>query len=212
MAMKINSSRRSMQRRVALFVVGIALLLAGAFGYVWFVEGWRPGQKVASVTEEPLKESGPPAHIEPQIPVRLKIATIDVDAPIVPVGVDTDGNMAAPQTTTDVGWYDKSAKLGNTRRAMLLDGHYGLNVPEVFRRLNELKTGDRIVAEGEAGGRATYRVVETERKHRNDVDMEKAFNYGENQESMSIITCIGNYDYAAQTYDDRYIVYAIRVQ
>lgn len=145
-----------------------------------------------------------------QAPARLVIDSIGVDAPIIPVGTESDGAMAAPKTATDIGWYEKSAMLGTKRRAVLLSGHYGLDIPEVLRRLNELKEGDDITLNGTAGATATYRVVETERKHRTEVDMEKAFNYGEGEEAVSIITCIGEYDYNAGTYDDRYIVYAIR--
>lgn len=145
-----------------------------------------------------------------QPPVRIKIAAINVDAPIVPVGTEPDGAMSAPKTATDIGWYERSATLGTVKRAVLLSGHYGLDIPEVLRRLNELKEGDSIALEGAAGDVVTYTVVETERQHRTKVDMEKAFNYGEGKEATSIITCIGEYDYAAGTYSDRYIVYAVR--
>lgn len=147
-----------------------------------------------------------------QAPARLVIDSIGVDAPIIPVGTESDGAMAAPKTATDIGWYEKSAMLGTKRRAVLLSGHYGLDIPEVLRRLNELKKGDKLVVEGARGDVLVYEVAETERKHRTEVDMEKAFNYADGEESVSVITCIGEFDHGAQTYKERHIVYATRIQ
>lgn len=214
MAMKIQRSRMLTRRKVWMLIVVAVLLAASALVYVWQTEAPSASEtNTTQVTvEAPQDSEAALATITPQVPVRLKIASIGVDAPIIPVGTEPDGAMAAPKTATDIGWYEKSAKLGSSRRAMLLSGHYGLDTPEVLRRLSELKVGDRLVVEGAEGDALTFEVAETERKHRTEVDMEKAFRYGGGQEAVSIITCIGMYNYAEKTYNDRYVVYALRVK
>lgn len=217
MAMKIQHSRMTARRKVGAIIVVAILAAVAVLVYTW--QNQAPGiseadtpQVAVQAPEEPEQPEASLTTIDRQSPVRLKIASIGVDAPIIPVGTEPDGAMAAPKTATDIGWYERSATLGSTKRSVLLSGHYGLDIPEVLRRLNELKKGDSIALAGAAGDSATYKVVETERQHRSEVDMEKAFNYAKGQESLSIITCIGEYDYSAQTYDDRYIVYAVRVE
>lgn len=206
-------SRKKILQKIGVVVVGIT---AATLIYIW--QGTPNAEAPGTVYHETAEDwtddldSDELRTIEEQIPVRMKIAAINVNARIVPVGKEPDGAMAAPQSASDIGWYEKSAVLGSTRRAMLMNGHYGLESPEVFHRLVELEVGDEIIVEGEKGDEVIFRVSETERKHRFDVDMEKAFNYALGQESLSIITCIGKYDYSAQTYDDRYIVYGLRVK
>lgn len=218
MALGKIQHKRFLSRHKVWVSVAVALVLLAAVAYAWLAQD-EPSQvadqgpESAQIVDLPQPDPEPTlAKISSQNPARLIINDIEVDAPIIPVGTEPDGAMAAPKTATDIGWYDRSATLGATKRSVLLSGHYGLHIPEVLRRLNELKQGDNIDLVGTAGDTATYRVVETERQHRTEVDMEKAFNYAEGQESMSIITCIGEYDYSAGTYDDRYIVYAVRIE
>lgn len=205
--MKIQRKRILLPVRVV-----VALVVVIAVGGVWYA--LRPdstGGVSPSVSSEDsmIALEGLPA-ISPQAPVRLRIDAIEVDAPIVPVGTEPDGAMAAPKTATDIGWYDRSAAMGSPKRAMLLSGHYGLEVPEVLRRLSELEKGDIFSIVGGKGAVAMYRVVETERRHRTEVNMDKAFRYGSGQEAVSIITCIGEFDSSVGTYDERHIVYALR--
>lgn len=225
MSIKINS-RRSLRVKLRQFGLGViavlSVMVVGGVGYVLYLHDGDspdiPDQKTHSlsggdIAEGEIKPKDSPLKlVDQQIPVRLIIESIGVDAPIVPVGVEPDGAMAAPKTATDIGWYEKSALVGSSKRAMLLSGHYGLDAPEVLRRLNELKKGDKLVVEGARGDVLVYEVAETERKHRTEVDMEKAFRYGGGQEAVSIITCIGMYNYAEKTYNDRYVVYALRVK
>lgn len=209
------ASRRFVSRlKVAL---GVVLAVAVIWLGVGHLQGDTPATSGSdanlSSTDSSTEESVDSlSTVRIQAPARLVIESIGVDAPIVPVGVEPDGAMAAPKTATDIGWYEKSALVGSSKRAMLLSGHYGLDAPEVLRRLNELKKGDKLVVEGARGDVLVYEVAETERKHRTEVDMEKAFRYGGGQEAVSIITCIGMYNYAEKTYNDRYVVYALRVK
>lgn len=181
----------------------------------------RPREKVKVASNESSKPNPTPEppKEEPKFaplserPVRIAIDKIGVDATIEPVGLTDDGLMDAPDSNYLVGWYDQSALAGEDDYAMLLDGHYGTDtIPAVFRELTALEVGDSITVYGENGAKLEYKVVETDQRYTEDVDMEKALNtYGDSEQSLTIITCEGLYDSVNVTYDKRTIVYAERV-
>lgn len=163
-------------------------------------------------TETKKKPVNPAASERPEKPARLVIDKIGVDAAIEQVGLTADGNLDAPNNNEGVGWYEKSALLGESRFSLLLDGHFGAREnPAVFYRLSELRIGDTLTVEGVHGAQAHYAVVETENIKLEEVDMKKAFYpYRPGVQSMTIITCDGDYDPQRNTYDNRLIVYATR--
>src|SRR5579871_2731623 len=52
----------------------------------------------------------------------LTIPSINVNAPIVPVGFTVDGNMATPDRLSDVGWYEYGTPIGDAGSAVIA-GH-----------------------------------------------------------------------------------------
>lgn len=85
-----------------------------------------------------------PEDITATLPTRIVISAIDLDAPVIPVGLhQVDGNL-----TWDVpnyfaaGWLQKSAVLGQAGNTVL-DGHHNI-LGKVFARLKDLKQGDQI--------------------------------------------------------------------
>lgn len=148
-----------------------------------------------------------------EVPSRLIIEKIEVDAEIQAVGLTETGAMDAPRTNEGVGWYDKSALAGHSDFAVLLDGHFGTDAkPAVFYRLSELLIGDTVHILGKNGTKLTYKIVETLTQELEDVDMHKAlYPYREGVQSLTIITCEGTYDQGRSTYDKRSIVYAERI-
>src|SRR5690606_18221825 len=111
-------------------------------------------------TETKKKPVNPAASERPEKPARLVIDKIGVDAAIEQVGLTADGNLDAPNNNEGVGWYEKSALLGESRFSLLLDGHFGTREnPAVFYRLSELRIGDTLTVEGVHGAQAHYTVV-----------------------------------------------------
>lgn len=146
-------------------------------------------------------------------PVALTIATVGVhSAPIIPVGIDVNGEMDAPGTNHDVGWYDQSAKPIQDGGALLLDGHVGIyNQAAVFKHLHQLKTGELIEVTTQDGASYAYTVYHVEQLPLEDVDMRKMMHSVQpSKQGLNIITCAGEYDPARKTYDDRVLVYAVR--
>lgn len=214
--MKIQR-RRSVVPRIIAFGGTFALVAVAAYGW-WYFDQQRTQQPIQAprvVAQKPADEQPSKAlKVFNETPVRLEVGKIKVNAPIIPVGLEPDGAMQAPATQVDVGWYEKSAKVGaHSRHSVLLDGHYGTHADKgVFYRLHELTVDDTLTVHGSAGSKAVYKVVEMERAKLEDVDMKKAFYvYPEAQQSITLITCQGEYDTERATYDDRVVLYAVRI-
>ncbi|MFJ8634862.1 class F sortase [Streptomyces sp. NPDC093568] len=94
-------------------------------------------------------------------PVRLLIPAIDVDTPVMRLGLAADGTVEVPPIAADdrAGWYRNSPTPGQVGPSVILGhvtvGGYG---DGVFRRLKELREGDRIVARRQDGTSAEFAV------------------------------------------------------
>src|SRR5215218_8830716 len=52
-----------------------------------------------------LPEVGSTGPTAPEPPVRIRLPALGVDAPVAPVGIDDQGQMAVPLDVATVGWY-----------------------------------------------------------------------------------------------------------
>lgn len=81
-------------------------------------------------------------------PTRLVIPTIEMDAPIAPVGIrlfEIDGQQYGMWNVRDnqVGWHNLSANLGHVGNTVL-SGHSDVKA-RVFQHLHQVDVGDEIV-------------------------------------------------------------------
>jgi len=99
-----------------------------------------------------------------ELPTRIRIDAIGLDAPVLPVGqhaVTLDGELFSQwdvPPTRAAGWHQTSAPLGAPGNTVL-NGHHNVN-GEVFRHLSTLKPGDWIALDS-ADRRYHYVVVQT---------------------------------------------------
>ncbi len=209
-------AHRSHWSRPLIAVLLVAVGFGGVFVALAALYPLRAPASAPPATPEQQQEeeAAPPYSVFSQTPQLLRIASLGIEAPITTVGLTTTGAMDAPQTLTEVGWYSRSANLGQmTTHSILMDGHYGSDwAPGIFYNLHELQLDDTIELVGEDGGTAVYHVAEIEKKALEDVDMRRALQvYPDALQSLTLITCEGQYDSGRQTYNDRTVVYAVRV-
>lgn len=121
--------------------------------------------------------------------------------------------MEAPKDFQHVGWYKHGAKPGDGRGAILLNGHYGAaREVAIFQYLDKLSSGDTIELEDEAGQKASYKIYHVEQVPLEQLDMRKMmFSADPSREGLNIITCGGDFDRERDTYNDRVVVYAVRM-
>lgn len=164
-------------------------------------------QQTASQTVPPQPHTPAPA---PQAPPasqgnRLVIPSIRLNAAITPIGLTATGAVDVP--AHDVGLWTGSVTPGAAYGATFLDGHY----VGIFARLHQVQVGHTFSITY-SGQTYSYRVVYTETVHVDHIDMRKAISvYGGMGHGVNIMTCAGQFVSSINTYDHRFIVYALAV-
>ena len=144
---------------------------------------------------------------QPALPVRLQIPAIAVSTPLVPLGRLPDGSIEVPKDWDTAGWYDRGPRPGQPGPAVIL-GHVDSKTgPAVFYRLRALRPPD-IVRVGLADGRTlVFRVQRVERYPKDEFPTQAVYFPTLNRE-LRLITCGGEFDYAARSYRDNIVIYA----
>lgn len=135
-----------------------------------------------------------------------------VNARILPVGVNTKGELETPNNIFDVGWYEASGKPGRGK-TLVIDGHNGgPHVHGVFKDLPSLTNGDKIVVERGDGEKFIYEVVENVAVslEESDTYMGVALKSPEaGRESLTLISCTGEWSQTKKTYLSRQFTRAV---
>jgi LPXTG-site transpeptidase (sortase) family protein len=150
-------------------------------------------------------------QVAADLPKILSIDKLGVTARIKPLGVDKDNALLSPANIYDVGWYNASSKPGDTKGAMLIDGHVsGPTQHGVFYNIKQLTPGDKITVERGDGTIFTFKVVGKDQVDVDKVDMAKALRSADPSTlGLTLITCGGKFDVAANHYLQRVVIYAV---
>ncbi len=145
----------------------------------------------------------------PELPVRLVIPTIGLDAAVQYVGLDQNGTgeMAVPSNFTDVGWYKDGVRPG-MRGSAVMTGHYnGKGIPEaVFYDLDMLDVGDEVVIMSAERIEDIFSVVRVEIYDYNEAATD-VFVSTDGKKRLNLITCSGKWLADEQRYDKRTVVF-----
>ncbi len=159
-------------------------------------------------TPEPPPPS-PPSPTPAADPVGIVVPAIDVDAEVIPVGLNDDRSMEVPDFGL-AGWYTEGPRPGDEGPAVIVAHVDSRSGPDVFYRLKDLAAGDQITVE-QADGRATTFVVESiEQTDKDDLPVEEIWN-DTDEPVLRLITCGGIFDSSIGHYTDNIIVYASAV-
>ena len=168
--------RQVNERRASVVRLALALvLLAGTLCHIAApessgVSAATPPGSVAPTAVTPstpaprytrrLGDAGAPIPRAGQ-PVRLKIPSIGVDAPVEQVGKTPDGAMDVPSDFYDTAWYQLGPRPGETGNAVI-DGHVDSTTGKaIFYDLRKLAHGEQIVVVGDDGVERHFVVSDT---------------------------------------------------
>lgn len=177
--------------------------------------------EAAEVAEEQLEETVPTEEqvaeytVAADRPRYLSIPKLGVvNSRIIAVGVKANGELGTPNNIFDVGWYESSGKPGQGK-TIVIDGHNGgPHVHGVFKDLPNLVGGDIIKIERGDGKIFEYKVVENKTVALSEADeyMRTAFKSPvSGKESVTLISCTGEWSAARGTYLSRQFTRAILV-
>ncbi|WP_367318333.1 class F sortase [Streptomyces sp. HUAS ZL42] len=146
--------------------------------------------------------------LRPSVPVGLRIPAIDVDTPVIRLGLAADGSVEVPPITAHdrAGWYRHSPTPGQIGPSVIL-GHVTVGTfgDGVFRHLSRLHQGDRIEARLENRTAAVFAVSAVRTVAKADFPAHDV--YGDvNQPELRLITCGG--PRTGNEYRDNVIVFA----
>jgi sortase (surface protein transpeptidase) len=143
------------------------------------------------------------------VPNRVRIPAIEVDATVLPVGIDQPGRgMQIPADITKVGWYRFGPSPGQAGSALLV-GHVDSSAlgPGVFFRLRNVPVGALVLVAFTDGSSARFRVV-ARRSYPKDELPGRLFAHSGNT-VLTLITCGGPFDQTTAHYQDNIVVYAV---
>ncbi|MGW0661165.1 class F sortase [Streptodolium elevatio] len=142
-------------------------------------------------------------------PLRIRIPAIDVDAPVIGLGLDAKGILTVPPATNRnlAGWYEGGVAPGARGNAVMV-GHVDTKSgPAVFWALGGLKKGDKITVDRMDAKSATFEVDSVESFAKNAFPDARV--YGQTSDAqLRVITCGGVYDKKQRDYPDNVVVFA----
>ena len=227
MSLKVNKGWRSIIKwaiwsvLLVLFLIYFIRVISFENYYYNEKEG---SERAASTTiqgDEELDEKKPSNDeikeyiVAPDRPRYLMVDRLGISkSRILPMGINVSGELDTPRNIFDVGWYESSGKPGQGG-TLIIDGHNGgPHVHGVFKDLPKLVNGDVIKIERGDGEVFEYQVVENIA-----VPLDEANSYMvtaantpvEGKESVTLISCTGEWSQQQGTYLSRQFTRAVLI-
>jgi len=188
---------------ITIFIV----LAVAVFGILYFLNSsdhlsFMPGDENQNIASQ--SGSG--------LPIRLKIPSIGVDAPVIYVGLAADGSVAVPSGPSETAWYQLGSRPGQEGSAVIT-GHFGpwqTGASSVFDNLHQLKPGDKIYVKDDRGEELIFE-VKGSRTYLPDESAPEVFNKTDGT-YLNLITCSGDWLKTQKTYTERLVVFTELVE
>jgi sortase (surface protein transpeptidase) len=141
-------------------------------------------------------------------PTAMTIAALSINAaPIVPLGLNSDGSLQTPAGEKEVGWYSGGAAPGENGTAIMvghLDSTFG---SAIFWHLKNLKAGD-VVSISRSDGHTVEFVVDHLASYSFDNFPDQEVYGATPYPSLRLLTCAGTYSRKTHHYSENLVVYA----
>ncbi|MCC5949892.1 MAG: class F sortase [Nitriliruptoraceae bacterium] len=171
----------------------------------------EPDRLERSGRSDPSPHAFPPDPAEPApdavAPTRVRLPSLAVDAPVIGLDLRDDGTIEVPPDHTEAGWYRHGATPGSPGPTVLGAHVDWAGQPGVFRHLDRLDVGDRVVVARQDGTEVTYVVERREQRPKDDFPTFAV--YGDTPEdTLRLVTCGGPFLTEQRSHRDNVIVYA----
>jgi LPXTG-site transpeptidase (sortase) family protein len=164
---------------------------------------------VGTVVPSPAPQAPAVAPLAASAPVRIEIPAISVDAPVMNLGLNTNGTVQVPPLANHdlAGWYDHSVTPGQDGTSVILGHVDSYTGASVFFYLKDLRPGDRVTVIRADGGKAVFSVDGVQRVAK--ATFPDTVVYGNaSYPALRLITCGGPFDSGTGQYLDNIVVYA----
>ncbi len=173
----------------SVLVAGVVLTFQGFAG----MDGPpQPSAASAALSDAAAIKAPPP--LPPAQPTRIRIPSVSIDAPIMNVGLDSRGVIAAPplEKAGEAAWFKDSVSPG-ARGSSVIVGHVdNESGPAVFYSLGALKKGSTIDVVRDDGTTAIFTIYGIEVFTKAEFPAKRV--YGDTKDpELRVITCGGTY-------------------
>ena len=142
------------------------------------------------------------------VPERIVIPSLNVDAPVVSVGMNPDRSMEIPGAF-EAGWYDRGPLPGDDRGSAVIAGHVDhRESPGVFIDLRRLEVGEQVSVHDADGVQHGYTVTERFQIDKKQLPSRELFRRN-GPPVLTLITCGGAFDRKLRSYDDNIVIRAV---
>ncbi|GGY07096.1 class F sortase [Streptomyces djakartensis] len=127
-------------------------------------------------------------------PARIRIPAIQVDAPIIPVGLDGDGWVGAPppEDPNLAGWFTGAVTPGEKGTAVVV-GHVDNQLgPAVFYALGALRKGSRVEVDRQDGKTVVFEIYGVEVFEKDNFPGDRVYG-SKGSAELRVITCGGGF-------------------
>jgi LPXTG-site transpeptidase (sortase) family protein len=153
----------------------------------------------ASAAAADSRVTGPALAAAPQplpysMPDRVSIPAIQVNAPLIPVGLDVDGWVGAPppQDPNLAGWFTGAVTPGEKGTAVVVGHVDNQQGPAVFYALGALKKGNRVEIIRQDQKTAVFEIYGIEVFEKNDFPGDRVYG-SKGAAELRVITCGGGF-------------------
>ncbi|MEU6372691.1 class F sortase [Streptomyces sp. NPDC046909] len=175
-----------------VLLTGLALIRNGSGEFD--VGPPQPATAAAADSRVPGTFAGSAKPLPYSVPERVRIPAIQVDAPVLPVGLDADGWVGAPppEDPNLAGWFTGAVSPGEKGTAVVV-GHVDNKLgPAVFYGLGALKKGNRVEVRRNDGKTAVFEIYGIEVFEKNNFPGDRVYG-SKGTPELRVITCGGGF-------------------
>lgn len=189
-----------------VLLTGLALIRNGSGEFD--VGPPQPASAAAADAAPDAAGRGAPAPLAFSPAERVRIKGIQVDAPIMPVGLDTDGWVDAPppEDPNLAGWFTGAVSPGEKGTAVVVGHVDNQQGPAVFYGLGSLKKGNHVEVRRKDKKTAIFQIYGIEVFEKENFPGKRVYGNSGTPE-LRVITCGGGFSKQAG-YDGNVVVFA----
>ncbi|MGW3731141.1 class F sortase [Streptomyces sp. NPDC000851] len=194
-----------------VLLTGLALIRNGSGEFN--VGPPQPASAAASDTRTvPDTFTNAPSPLPYSVPDRVRIPAIQVNAPMMPVGLDSAGWVDAPPPANAnlAGWFTGAVSPGEKGTAVIVghvDNHQG---PAVFYGLGSLKRGNRVEVSRQDRRTAVFEIYSIEVFEKNNFPGDRVYG-SKGTPELRVITCGGGFS-EQNGYDGNVVAFARMIE
>jgi LPXTG-site transpeptidase (sortase) family protein len=158
----------------------------------------------------PVPDAIPADVLAAAEPTAIAIPSIGVGSELLDLGLQPDGSAEVPADYALAGWYREGGRPGVIGPTIVLGHVDSTDGPAVFYRLRDLTPGDVVEVTTADGTVATYSVDRVEQVSKDEFPTFEVF--GATQDDvLRLVTCAGEFDRGARSYQDNLVVHGSRI-